>query len=147
MTLRRALCGCSMLFGLAVVACEDSVGPGCGRCLPATAIGVAGEVWRNGGPLPPTTVRIRILDPTFGVQDTVAGCVGSLFRDTTIVLGQTRFFAVLLYAGFPRFVGCLDVRVAPVTPGGFPPQVLAYPNLALRDTSYHDTLHVTVLVP
>jgi hypothetical protein len=138
----------SFLLCLALLGCNDSVGPACGRCLPVTAIGIAGEVWPTTGQRTPATVRLRLVDPTLGTgPDTVAGCVGSVFVDTALVVHPPGEFQILLYAGFPRFVGCLEVRVSPTTAGGFPTQVLSYPNLLLRDTSYHDTLHVRVSLP
>jgi len=89
-----------------------------------------------------------MIDPVLGGgQDTLAGCIGSLLGDTTIAVSAPGLFRTLLIAGFPHFVGCLEVRVASATPGDFPAQVLSYPNLVLRDTSYHDTLHVTIRLP
>lgn len=136
------------VLALVAAACKDSVGPGCGRCLPITAIAVDGQVQRLSGTLPPANVRLRFVIPGGSAsRDTLTACVGTVIRDTILPLKNPGVFQARFTAGFPTFDACLDVRVAPSVAGAFPETAAGYPHLALRDTSMHDTLHIRILIP
>lgn len=129
------------MLGLLVAGCSDSTGPGCGRCLPVTAIAVEG-VLVSSTRIPPANVRLRL----FPEGGTTAGrCSFEAVRDTTIAT-PAAIFRGLLIAGFPHFGGCVEIDVSPVTAGAFPATIVVYPHLVLRDTSIHDTLRVAIRI-
>ena|SRR5215831_6827296 len=133
---------------LLAAACKDPIGPGRNRGLPVTAIAVDGALFTTKGPLPASTVRFRFLDAQGApARDTVAGCIGLQLRDTTISPDNGGRFRTLLIAGFPAFDGCLDITATPSTAGAFPVTIVSYPHLTLRDTSLHDTLHISIHIP
>lgn len=146
MTLRKYFVLLAVV-GITAESCRDAVGPDCGRCLPVTALVVQGELLRLGPALPPAGIRMRLLDAAGPPRDSIAGCTGSVIRDTTLTMSSGGNFHALLIAGFPVFDVCLEVRAAPAVAGAFPPVTMGYPHLALRDTSMHDVLNIRLRVP
>src|SRR5512144_3102425 len=102
MTIRKYFLVLAILAG-GTGSCRDAVGPGCGRCLPVTALLVQGELFRLSGPLPAAAVRMRLLDAQGLSRDTIAGCTGTVIRDTTLAMNGAGSFQALLIAGFPVF--------------------------------------------